>query len=454
MLKQSLPYSPDVRPYFQAIRDLPWACWLDSGVAHGDRDRFDVLAADPFHTLTFQNGKCRIEERDGSSQQSGDSPLAVVRGLLGKPADAQGDLPFTGGAIGYFSYDYAVRLELQQSVGDSDFPGIALGIYDWAVVVDHYKKSAWLVGQGRDPATEKMWEKLVGQIELSVDTPLPVAEVQFNAQPEANMTREEYGAAYKRIQQYLRDGDCYQVNFAQAFRIPFTGDPWSLYQSMRKQNPAPYGAYLQFPFGQVLSSSPEQFLGLWGRQAVTRPIKGTRPRSSDKEADQRLMRELRSSAKEQAENLMIVDLLRNDLGRVCKPGTIQVPELFAVESYPTVHHLVSTVTGELDDGEDAISLLQACFPGGSITGAPKHRAMEIIQELEPEPRKVYCGSIGWIGFDGNMGTNIAIRTSLLQDNLVTYWAGGGIVADSEEESEYQESLHKAAAFFGLVGGDQ
>jgi para-aminobenzoate synthetase component 1 len=219
---------------------------------------------------------------------------------------------------------------------------------------------------------------------------------------------------------------------------------------MRLENPAPYGALLEYPFGQVLSSSPEQFLQLHNGRALTRPIKGTRSRGDSAEVDLAHRADLLSSDKDRAENLMIVDLLRNDLGKVCRPGSIEVPGLFEVESFATVHHLVSTVTGELRDGMDAIDLIMAGFPGGSITGAPKRRAMEIIDELEPVRREVYCGSVIRLGFDGNLDSSITIRTALMRDRELFYWAGGGIVADSDCDAEYQESLDKAAAFLRLL----
>jgi para-aminobenzoate synthetase component 1 len=278
-------------------------------------------------------------------------------------------------------------------------------------------------------------------------------EGQWHGGPaELLVGRDRYLAAIDRIHRYLRAGDCYQVNYAQPLEAPFSGDPLALYQQMRKRNPSPYGAFLAFPFVTVLSASPEGFLHLQGDRIVTRPIKGTRPRGENREQDGRLARELAASPKDRAENLMIVDLLRNDLGKVCRPGSIQVPELFAVESFPLVHHLVSTVQGRLAPGEDALSLLAACFPGGSITGAPKRRAMEIIRELEQRPRGVYCGSIGWIGYDGDMETNIAIRTLQLQRGRARYWAGGGIVIDSDAQEEYAETLHKAAAFLQVFDG--
>ena len=219
--------------------------------------------------------------------------------------------------------------------------------------------------------------------------------------------------------------------------------PWRGYRAIRAQNPSPFGAYLEYDDFGVLSFSPERFLRLTGNRVVTSPVKGTRPRGASAEEDERLMKELANSAKDRAENLMIVDLLRNDLGRVCRPGSIAVSRLFDVERFASVHHLVSSGTGELRRDDDALSLLRACFPGGSITGAPKIRAMEIIEELEPQRRGVYCGAIGYIGFNGDMDTNIAIRTLVTKGSRAWFWAGGGIVADSEVDAEYKECLDKA-----------
>jgi para-aminobenzoate synthetase component 1 len=252
------------------------------------------------------------------------------------------------------------------------------------------------------------------------------------------------------VKAYILEGDCYQVNLAQQFSASARGDAWSGYRELRRLNPAPFSAFLSTPFAKVLSSSPERFLQVRDAQAQTRPIKGTRPRGPTHEADAALARELADSAKDRAENLMIVDLLRNDLGRVCTPGSIRVPGIFEVESYATVHHLVSTITGRLAPREDAASLLRACFPGGSVTGAPKIRAMEIIEELEPRRRSVYCGAIGYLGFDGAMDTNIAIRTLVHNAGTVRFWAGGGIVHDSRVDEEYQETIDKAAPLLLLL----
>jgi para-aminobenzoate synthetase component 1 len=255
-----------------------------------------------------------------------------------------------------------------------------------------------------------------------------------------------YAQAFNAIQRYLQEGDCYQVNLAQRFAVAVQGSPWLGYLALRRNSAGPFSAYLNTPAAQVLCTSPERFLRLRDGQVETRPIKGTRRRDRDARRDQLLRQALAESAKDRAENLMIVDLLRNDLGKRCRPGTVRVPELFRVESYATVHHLVSTVTGELAAGGDALALLRDCFPGGSITGAPKLRAMAIIEELEPHRRGVYCGAIGYIGFDGNMDTNIAIRTAVCCRDTLYYSAGGGIVRDSVCEEEYQESFDKAKAF--------
>jgi para-aminobenzoate synthetase component 1 len=266
----------------------------------------------------------------------------------------------------------------------------------------------------------------------------------------ANLSRSEYQNRFERIQSYILEGDCYQVNFAQSFEAEVEGDPWAAYRRLRRINPAPFSAYLETPHGSVLCSSPERFLRLQKRWVQTRPIKGTARRRDDPAADRRMAEGLAASDKDRAENLMIVDLLRNDLGKVCRTGSVEVTGLFEIESFARVHHLVSTIEGILAAGEDALSLLRACFPGGSITGAPKLRAMQIIEELEGRRRGVYCGAVGYIGFEGGMDTNIAIRTLVVRQNRLRFWSGGGIVYDSRVDAEYQESLDKAAAIFEML----
>jgi para-aminobenzoate synthetase component 1 len=358
--------------------------------------------------------------------------------------------------MGWFGYDLGRRLEqLPALAADREqLPDMAVGLYDWAVVVDHRARRAWLVGRGRDPATARAWQGLVEAFEAAVDAPEPRASFRVTGAVASNMSRARYAEAFQRVKGYIRSGDCYQVNLAQRFAAPARGDAWSAYLRLRRLNPAPFSAFVSTPHGSALCSSPERFLRLADGQVETRPIKGTRPRSGVPESDSELARELAHSPKDRAENLMIVDLLRNDLGRVCAPGSIRVPRLFEVESYATVHHLVSTVTGTLGSGHRAPSLLRACFPGGSITGAPKIRAMEIIEELEPHRRGVYCGAIGYLGFDGAMDTNIAIRTLVYNRGLIRLWAGGGIVHDSVLEAEYQETFQKAAALLRLLEGEE
>ncbi|MDH3280111.1 MAG: aminodeoxychorismate synthase component I, partial [Gammaproteobacteria bacterium] len=354
-------------------------------------------------------------------------------------------LPFVGGAIGYFAYDLARRIERLPSVADADngLPEMAIGIYDWAVVVDHAAHRAWLVAYGRDPGTAGKWASLKALFEMP-NVAVPRQTFGVHGPVRANLTWDQYRAGFARIKRYIHDGHCYQVNYAQRFTASADGDPWTAYRTLRHLNPAPFSAYLHMPFGQVLSASPERFLLVQDEHVETKPIKGTRPRGSDLASDKRLAEELRNSRKDQAENLMIVDLLRNDIGKSCRSGSVKVPALFELQSFANVHHLVSTVTGILKPGLDALHVLRGCFPGGSITGAPKVRAMEIIEELEPHRRSVYCGAIGYLGFDGRMDTNIAIRTMICTAGQVHFYAGGGIVADSEASAEYHECFDKAA----------
>jgi para-aminobenzoate synthetase component 1 len=321
-------------------------------------------------------------------------------------------------------------------------PDMAVGIYDGFVRVDHECRRCQIRAQ--DTEAGRRWAARVEAFLVSSQNP---SQASFEVQGEirANLDFSAYAQAFNTVQDFIRAGDCYQINLAMRFAAPCAGHPWPLYQALRKRNPAPYAGWLNFPFAQVLSSSPECFLKLEAGKATSRPIKGTRPRGQDAEADARLAEELAASPKDRAENLMIVDLLRNDLGKVCEPGSIQVPDLFQVERFATVHHLVSTVTGRLARGRGAVDLLAAAFPGGSITGAPKRRAMEIIESLEPHRRGVYCGAIGYIGFDGDMELNIAIRTLVCSHGEIRYWAGGGLVADSNVGAEYQECLDKGRA---------
>lgn len=428
-----LAYRSDAGHYFAAIADLPWPVWLDSG----GMSRYDILTAAPQRSIA-------LEEGDGRDA------FALLRAELGPPVAPVEDVPFAGGALGYWSYDLARNMmHLPDMARDREqLPLMAAGLYDWALVLDHLHKTARLVSHRRYAETEVLLPQILRRLQTGASAPSDNFRVQGAVA--SNFDRESYRAAFDAVQGYLQAGDCYQVNLAQRFSARASGDAFGAYLELRRISPAPYAAFLSLPFAQILCASPERFIGVHAGHVETRPIKGTRPRGGDAERDRRLADELRSHPKDRAENLMIVDLLRNDLGKSCAPGSVRVPKLFEVESYANVHHLVSTVEGELAEGRDALDLLRDCFPGGSVTGAPKRRAMEIIEQLEPDRRGVYCGAIGYLGFDGNMDTNIAIRTLVYSDGVVRCWAGGGLVADSRCEAEYQETLDKASAMLRLL----
>jgi para-aminobenzoate synthetase component 1 len=449
LLRTELPYHADSAALFEAVADLPWAVFLDSGGHHLTQSRYDIIAAEPYAMLATRGKMTEI--RSDAIELSREDPLLLLRQSLDFDPGAACDLPFTGGAIGYFSYDLARRFErLPARTEDTEkMPEMAVGIYDWAVIVDHLERRSWLVGQGRCVDTHARWNELVARF----SAPAPErarAPFRITAPLASNLSRDAYAGAFKRVLDYIYAGDCYQINLAQRFAAPASGDPWLAYQALRVINPAPYAAYFNTPYCQVLSASPERFLRLERSLVETKPIKGTRPRAGHPRLDAELAAGLQASAKDRAENVMIVDLLRNDLSKNCEPGSVRVPKLFEVESFATVHHLVSTVTGKLRQGRDALDLLRGCFPGGSITGAPKLRAMQIIEELEPQRRGVYCGAIGYIGCDGNMDLNIAIRTLVHSAGTIRFWAGGGIVADSRCDDEYQETFDKAAAMLKLL----
>ena len=443
-----LPYFPDSSALFSTCADKAWAVFLDSGYPHSKQGRYDIIAAEPLCTLVT-HGEITEITCNGAILRSTENPFDLLKQQLAlfPGFTLEQDLPFNGGAIGYFSYDLARRLEdLPTSAEDAEhIAEMAVGIYAWAVIVDHVLQKTCLIGL----CEQQYWLGLIDQFS---QVPVKIEHHVFKVVGEikSNMDKDGYVTAFNRIKYYLKEGDCYQVNLAQRFVADFEGDPWVAYQTLRKLNAAPFSCYLNFPEVQILSSSPERFLKLTEGVVETKPIKGTRPRKLDYAEDQQQIMNLEASNKDRAENLMIVDLLRNDISKTCKNGSVQVPVLFDVESYATVHHLVSTVTGILADNQHALDLLKSCFPGGSITGAPKIRAMEIIEELEPNRRGVYCGAIGYIAFNGNMDTNIAIRTLVCSENSIRFWAGGGIVSDSIAEDEYQESFDKAAAMLDLL----
>lgn len=429
-----LSYQPDASRYYAALADLPWAVWLDSG----GMARYDILAAAPHRTLTLNEGAEQGE------------PFVLLRSALGEPVAPVEDVPFAGGALGYWGYDLARRMmalpEIAPAAGQ--LPDMAVGIYDWAVVLDHRQRTARLVSHRRFAETAELLPQIL--LRLQSLPPLPADTFRVHGQIASNFTPASYAAAFASVQHYLQAGDCYQVNLAQRFSAKADGDAFGAYLALRNLSPAPYAAFLNLPQARILCASPECFVSVQNGKVMTKPIKGTRPRGSDAQQDLLLAEDLRSHPKDRAENLMIVDLLRNDLGKSCVPGSVRVPELFKVESFANVHHLVSTVEGRLAAGRDALDVLRDCFPGGSVTGAPKLRAMQIIEQLEPDRRGIYCGAIGYVGFDGNMDSNIAIRTLVHSNGRIHCWAGGGIVADSDLAAEYQETLDKASAMLELL----
>ncbi len=429
-----LVYKPDAESYFLALADLPWAAWLDSG----GMARYDILTAAPHHTVVLEQG-----------EMYGD-PFTLLRDTLGEKLSPIAGVPFAGGALGYWGYDLARRMMTVPNMAKDGehLPDMVIGIYDWAVVLDHQLCTAQLVSRQRFPETAALLQEIL-QLLQSGDSP-PLGMFRVQGQITSNFTEHSYAAAFSQIKQYLQSGDCYQINLAQRFSAHAEGDALSAYLKLRSLSPAPYAAFLDFPQARILCSSPERFITVRNNMVETKPIKGTRPRSNDPREDALLAEELRAHPKDRAENLMIVDLLRSDLGRSCRPGSVQVPALFEVESFANVHHLVSTVTGQLEAGQDALDVLRNCFPGGSVTGAPKLRAMQIIEQLEPNRRGIYCGAIGYVGFDGNMDSNIVIRTLVYNNGVIRCWAGGGIVADSDLEAEYRETQVKASAMLELL----
>ena len=446
---RDLPYRQDSAPLAEALLGSAWPVFLDSGRPACDQGRYDILAADPVTVLVTRGQRTEIRSA-GAVRHSLADPFALLAQELGPERPGVPDLPFAGGAIGYFGYDLARRLERLPSLAQDaeGIPDMAVGIYDWALVVDHAERRTRLVG--RAPACLDAYQGLFTAALAGRRTARSHGTFRVLEPVRSNLSHGDYLRAVARIQHYLREGDCYQVNLSQRFSAPAEGDPWQAYRGLRAVNAAPFGAYLESPDWAILSSSPERFLRVAGGKVETKPIKGTRPRGRDPIEDLLLAETLSHCPKDRAENVMIVDLLRNDLGKVCAIGSVHCPKLFDVETYARVHHLVSTVHGRLAEGRTAVDLLRACFPGGSITGAPKRRAMEVIEELEPHRRGVYCGAIGYLGFDGSMDTNIAIRTLVHSAGVARLWAGGGIVADSHPESEYLETYHKAGPLLDLL----
>ncbi|MBT3411931.1 MAG: aminodeoxychorismate synthase component I [Halieaceae bacterium] len=439
-----IPYSPDSCERFEALRELPGAAFLDSSYPHSSSGRYDIMCAQPVACPA----QPALAATETAWQQYFDELRRFHKDYYGTVQPVSQDIPFCGGLLGALGYDGGNSLNQVSGTPPATRNSRGhLAAYNWAVVQDHLLQRAVMVAQPsmREADRNDVLSRLRSQRRVKH------TEFQLGGKFESNFTESEYRSAFESVQSYIHAGDCYQVNLAQRFNAPFTGDPWTAYRQLRRTASAPFSAYLSFENNDVMMSlSPERFLSLHGNHVQTVPIKGTRPRYRDSGADRLAVEELRRSSKDRAENLMIVDLLRNDLGRSCIPGSIHVDALFEVQSFPTVHHLVSTISGELSPERSAYELLRDSFPGGSITGAPKRRAMEIIAELEPDSREIYCGSVMYISADGRMDSNIAIRSLLCTDNDIRCWGGGGIVADSQWRQEYQETFDKVGKFLSVL----
>jgi para-aminobenzoate synthetase component 1 len=438
---------------FASLKELPYPFFLDSSMDPKKLGRYSFMGCDPFLVFKSKGERMTISSPGGDAREISGDPFVELKGLLEKyKTHPVKDIPLTSGAVGYFAYDLKRFIERlpDKAMDDIEIPDIALGFYDVVITYDNLNKRAFISGTGFPEEDSKLRPERararVQEIKRRIAKgPERRTSGYFleDIKLRSNFTKRSYEQAVLKAKEYIKCGDIYQVNLSQRFESEIDIEPFGLYMHLRKASPAPFSAYIDVGDAAILSSSPERFLLKQGSRIETRPIKGTRPRGSSDRKDAALGRELLASAKDRAEHIMIVDLERNDLGKVCEYGSVKPEEFVILEKYSKVFHLVSTVTGKLKDGTGPVDCLLATFPGGSITGAPKIRAMEIIDELEAVKRSVYTGAIGYIGFDGNMDTSIAIRTFVVKRNKVYFHVGGGIVDDSDPAMEYEETLHKA-----------
>lgn len=456
--------SPPSLETISASAKKPYFFFLDSGsgIYKDKLGRYSFLGVNPFLVIKSKGKTIWIRKKEGVEVKK-ENPFNLLRKILNTytiGAKSASVPPFLGGGVGYLGYDLCHLIEKLPCTTQDDvnIPELFLAFYDHILIIDHLEDKVFLaaVRLPREKGSlEPKIEKLKREFFPNPHFQTPQAKIGIPREKivppgevppiKSNFTKSMYLEAVRKAKNYIAAGDIYQVNLSQRFQTKLTISPFSLYQRLRRINPAPFASYLNFGEFIVASSSPERFLKVTDRKVETRPIKGTRPRGANKNEDKKLARELLQSEKDRAELIMIVDLERNDLGKVCRYGTVKVRELVELETYPTVFHTVSTVVGELHPEKDRVDLLKATFPGGSITGAPKIRAMEIIDELEPTRRGIYTGSLGYFGFNETMDISIVIRTFLIKKDRGYFQVGGGIVADSEPEKEYQETLDKAKA---------
>ncbi len=449
MNRVALPYHADSVALFERLRDLPQAVFLHGSDRGSPAARYDIMAAEPVREVVYENDVLRV----GNASIATSSPFETLRTHFSGNAEAPA-AHFRSGFIGYFGYGLQHTLErLPASPPDTTgLPTLCGGDYVWSVVTDHVTQTTELWHEPDASASDiaKILSRLVSD-------PAPsIGEFSIGRRFTSSTSDSDYLDAFNTIKHYLTAGECYQVNLARHYVTSLRGErshaSWSAYRRLVDVQPAPFGAYLTTRYGDVVCLSPERFVQHIGDRIETSPIKGTTPRHRDALRDRASREQLCGSAKDRAENLMIVDLLRNDLGRICRPGSVRVSDLFRVETFANVHHMISTIRGETRAGVDAWGVLAAVFPGGSITGAPKVRAMQIINELEPVARSVYCGSIGYVDRSGAMDTNIAIRTLAFTPTGVHCWGGGAVVADSVASLEVAEIEHKIGRLLQATAG--
>lgn len=449
-----IPYQPP-RMIFQRFANQQGSLLLESSQLRAGCGRYSFIAVEPFEMLLCEKTQLRFDPFEKLAQMLAQFTLDPVLGLP----------PFQNGAAGFFSYDLVRHIETipTAKLDDMCFPEMAVGFYDLVLGFDEEEKRAWIFSSGypekntkaRSHRAEKRADWMMAQLAYLPTYIFPAHPVCDKNDIYSNFTKKSYVSAVQDVIDYILAGDIFEANLSQRFQtlLPENYHPYDLYQRLMRLNPAPFSAYLNFPDTVLISASPERFIKLSDRSIETRPIKGTRPRGKTPQEDLMFANELVASEKDHAENVMIVDLLRNDLSRVCENHTVNVPQLCGLESYAAVHHLVSVVTGKLKQNITAVDVLRAAFPGGSITGAPKIRAMEIIAELEPTQRGPYCGSIGYLGFDGNMDSSVVIRTFCIKNNKITFQAGGAVVSDSIPEMEFDETLVKSTALMRALTED-
>lgn len=440
-----IPYSQDSAQLFTKIADEDWPIWLDSGVINGQAfpgHHIDILAANPIEKLVY-DPQGTFNNTLTPQPRSLDACFHLIAGTLAQYAHQQPNGP---GWLGYFSYDLFNELEPVAKRNKPEIlPGITLGFYSWVIINNHHLNKAYIYYlSDHKQAALTVASKLKGE---PYKTPQPF---QLTSKFKAITNRATYRNQFAAIQNYIHGGDCYQVNLTQQFTAQCNGCALDAFMALRQAHPSPMSAYFKTESFEILSLSPERFFKKASRHISSYPIKGTRPRSPNQHQDQALKIALKNSSKDRAENVMIVDLLRNDLGRICETGSVKTSKLFEVESFPNVHHLVSTIEGTLRNNVSIADIFKAIFPGGSITGAPKVRAMEIIEELEDHRRSIYCGSLVHLVGNADIDSNIAIRTLLKTENSIHCWGGGGIVADSDCDNEYQETLDKVGKLMAIL----